>query len=210
MLASLSVSKFLDETASNSPAPGGGSVSALAASLGAALASMVCRLTIGKNSNATVQIELESVLIKSEKLRAKFTALIDEDTNAFKKVIAAYRLPKETTEQNAQRAAAIQAAYKEATVVPLQLLELCAEAVALLKIVGEKGNKNSLTDAGVAVLMLGAACDGAAMNVRINLASITDLSFVEANKILTNSLQVSISNSAQQTLFRINERLFSY
>jgi formiminotetrahydrofolate cyclodeaminase len=88
MLASLSISKFLDETASNSPAPGGGSVSALAASLGAALASMVCRLTIGKNTDATVQIELESVLIKSEKLRAKFTALIDEDTNAFKKVIA--------------------------------------------------------------------------------------------------------------------------
>jgi formiminotetrahydrofolate cyclodeaminase len=210
MLASLSISKFLDETASNSPAPGGGSVSALAASLGSALASMVCRLTIGKNSNVTVQSELEGVLIKSERLRAKFTALIDEDTNAFKKVIAAYRLPKETTEQNAQRAAAIQAAYKEATMVPLQLLELCAEAIALLKIVGEKGNKNSLTDAGVGVLMLGAACDGAAMNVRINLASITDLSFVEANKILTNSLQVSINNSAQQTLFRINERLFSY
>jgi len=210
MLNSLSISKFLDETASNSPAPGGGSVSALAASLGAALTSMVCRLTIGKNSNATVQIELESVLIKSEKLRAKFTALIDEDTNAFNMVIAAYRLPKETTEQNAQRAAAIQAAYKEATVVPLQLLELCAEAIALLKIVGEKGNKNSLSDAGVAVLMLGAACNGAAMDVRINLASITDLSFVEANKILTNSLQVSISDSAQQTLFRINERLFSY
>ena len=210
MLASLSISNFLDETASNSPAPGGGSVSALAASLGAALASMVCRLTIGKNTNATIQIELESVLIKSEKLRSKFTALIDEDTNAFKKVIAAYRLPKETTEQNAQRAAAIQAAYKEATVVPLQLLELCAEAVALLKIIGEKGNKNSLSDAGVAVLMLEAACEGAAMNVRINLANITDLSFVEANKILTNSLQVRISDSAQQTLFRINERLFSY
>jgi formiminotetrahydrofolate cyclodeaminase len=210
MLNSLSVSKFLDETASNSPAPGGGSVSALAASLGSALASMVCRLTIGKNSNVTIQIELESVLIKSERLRAKFTALIDEDTNAFKKVIAAYRLPKDTTEQNAQRVGAIQAAYKEATVVPMQLLELCAEAVTLLKIVGEKGNNNSLTDAGVAVLMLGAACEGAAMNIRINLAGITDLSFVEGNRILTNSLQTSINNSAQQTLFRINERLFSY
>jgi formiminotetrahydrofolate cyclodeaminase len=210
MLNSLSISKFLDETASNFPVPGGGSVSALAASLGTALASMVCRLAIGNNSNVTVQIELESVLIKSERLRAKFTALIDEDTNAFKKVIAAYRLPKETTEQNAQRVAAIQAAYKEATVVPLQLLELCAEAIALLNILGEKGNKNSLSDAGVAVLMLGAACEGAAMNVRINLAVIKDLSFVEGNKILTNSLQVSINNSAQQTLFRINERLFSY
>jgi methenyltetrahydrofolate cyclohydrolase len=210
MLNSLSVSRFLDETASNSPAPGGGSVSALAASLGSALSSMVCRLTIGKISNVTIQIELESVLIKSERLRAKFTALIDEDTNAFKKVIAAYRLPKDTTEQNAQRVGAIQAAYKEATVVPLQLLELCAEAVALLKIVGEKGNNNSLTDAGVAILMLGAACEGAAMNIRINLAGITDLSFVEGNRILTNSLQTSINNSAQQTLFRINERLFSY
>jgi formiminotetrahydrofolate cyclodeaminase len=210
MLNSLSVSKFLDETASNSPAPGGGSVSALSASLGAALASMVCRLTMKRDPNVSVQIELEGVLIKTERLRAKFTALVDEDTNAFKKVIAAYRLPKDTTEQNAQRVAAIQSAYKEAAVVPLQLLELCGEAVALLKIVGEKGNKNSLTDAGVAVLMLGAACEGAAMNVRINLVNITDLSFVEANRILTNSLQVSISNSAHHTLFRINERLFSY
>jgi methenyltetrahydrofolate cyclohydrolase len=210
MLNSLSVSKFLDETASNSPAPGGGSVSALAASLGVALASMVCRITMGKNPNVTIQFELESVLIKCEKLRAKFTALIDEDTNAFRKVIDAYRLPQETTEQNAQRLAAIQVAYKEATVVPVQLLELCAEAVALIKIVGEKANKKVLTDAGVAVLMLGAACEGAAMNIRINLAGITDLSFVEANKILTNSLQVSISNSAHQIQFRINERLFSY
>jgi len=210
MLNSFSISKFLDETASNSPVPGGGSVSALAASLGAALASMVCRLTIGKNTNVNVQNELKSILIKSERLRAKFTALIDEDTNAFKKVIAASRLPKENSDQNAQRAAAIQEAYKEAAVVPLHLLESCAEAVELLKIVGEKGNKNSLSDAGVAILMLGAACEGAAMNVRINLAVITDVSFVEANKILTNSLQVSISNSAQQTLFRINERLFSY
>jgi formiminotetrahydrofolate cyclodeaminase len=210
MLNSLSVSQFLDETASNSPAPGGGSISALAASLGAALASMVCRLTMKRDTNVTVQIELENVLIKSERLRTKFTDLIDEDTNAFKKVIAAHRLPKETFEQNAQRIAAIQSAYKEATIVPVLLLELCAQAVELVKIVGEKGNKNSLSDAGVAVLMLGAACEGAMMNIRINLAKITDLSFIEGNKILTNSLQISINNSAQQTLFRINERLFSY
>ncbi len=210
MLAGLSVSKFLDETASNSPAPGGGSVSALAASLGAALASMVCRLTIGKDSNISVQFELESVLIKCEKLRAKFTSLIDEDTNAFKKVISAYRLPKDTTEQSAQRVAAIQAAYKDATIVPVLLLELCAEAIELLKIVSEKGNKNTLSDAGVAVLMIGAACEGAAMNVRINLANITDLSFVEANKIMINTLQSDVNNSAHQILFRINERQFSY
>ncbi len=208
MLKSISVSKFLDETASNSPAPGGGSVSALAASLGAALASMVCRLTIGKNSNVAIQFELESVLIKCEKLRAKFTSLIDEDTNAFKKVIDAYRLPKETTEQSAHRVAAIQEAYKEATVVPVLLLELCSEAINMLKIVGEKGNKNALSDAGVAVLMIEAACEGAVMNVRVNLVNITDLSFVEANKIMISSLQSSINNTAHQILFRINERLF--
>jgi len=210
MLKSLSVSKFLDETASNSPAPGGGSISALAASLGAALASMVCRITMQKSPNVAIQFELENVLIKCEKLRDKFTSLIDEDTNAFKKVIEAYRLPKDTTEQSARRVAAIQAAYKDATVVPVLLLELCADAIALLNIVSEKGNKNTLSDAGVAVLMIGAASEGAVMNVRINLANITDLSFVEVNKIMINSLQSSVNNSAHQILFRINERLFSY
>jgi len=210
MLKSQSVSQFLDETASNSPAPGGGSVSALAASLGAALGSMVCRITMGKNPNVTIQIELESVLIKCEKLRDKFTSLVDEDTKAFKKVIDAYRLPKDTEEQSAHRTAAIQTAFKDATVVPVLLLELCADAIALLRIVSEKGNKNTLSDAGVAVLMIGAACEGAVLNARINLANVTDLSFVEVNRIMIDSLQSTVNNSAHQILFRINERLFSY
>ena len=209
MLTSLSVSNFLSETASNSPAPGGGSVSALAASLGAALTSMVCRLTIGKNTNVTVQIELESVLIKSEKLRSKFAALIDEDTEAFKRVMAAYKLPKETGEQNAQRAAIVQDAIKTATMVPLKLMELCAEAIVLLKIVVEKGNKNTLSDAGVAALMISAACDGASLNVQINLGSIKDTAFVEVNKNSANTLRAAVSDSSQQTLYRINEKLLS-
>jgi formiminotetrahydrofolate cyclodeaminase len=209
MLNSLSVSEFLNETASKSPAPGGGSVSALAASLGTALTSMVCRLTIGKAADANVRAELEIVLNKSEELRVKFTSLIDEDTNAFQKVMAAYRLPKENTEQIAIRTTAIQSAYKEATLVPVQLMKLCAESVTLLIIVGEKGNKNSLSDAGVGVLMLDAACKGAAMNVLINLASITDMTFVKANKSLMNSLQTNINKSTEQALFRINERVFS-
>jgi methenyltetrahydrofolate cyclohydrolase len=208
MLASLSVSNFLNETASNSPAPGGGSVSALAASLGSALTSMVCRLTMGKDSNVTIQIELERILIKSEKLRTTFTALIDEDTNAFKRVITAYKLPKDTPDQNANRSAAIQDANKAAAMVPIHLLELCAEAAELIKIIAEKGNRNALTDVGVAALMLGAACEGAVLNIRINLKGIADLSFVETNKILINSLQTTINNSVQDTLYRINEKLF--
>jgi methenyltetrahydrofolate cyclohydrolase len=210
MLTSLSVSSFLSETASNSPAPGGGSVSALAASLGSALTSMVCRLTVGKNTNVTVQIELESVLIKSEKLRSKFAALIDEDTEAFKRVMAAYKLPKETAEQIAQRAAMVQDAIKTATMVPLKLMELCAEAMALLKMVVEKGNKNALSDTGVAALMISAACEGAALNVQINLGSIKDTVFVETNKTAAQALRAAVSDSSQQTLYRINEKLISF
>lgn len=209
MLTSLSVANFLNETASNSPAPGGGSVSALAASLGAALTSMVCRLTIGKNTNVTIQIELESILIKSEKLRARFSSLIDEDTEAFKKVMAAYKMPKETQEQLAQRTAAIQDAIKAATMVPLKLMELCGEAIDLLKTVAEKGNKNALSDAGVAALMVGAACEGAALNVQINVNGLKDSAFVETHTTEAKRLRAAISDSSQQTLYKIHERLLS-
>jgi formiminotetrahydrofolate cyclodeaminase len=207
MLTSLSVTNFLDETASNSPAPGGGSVSALAASLGAALTSMVCRLTIGKKKYVAVQHEMEAALISSEKLRAKFTALIDEDTTAFRKVMAAFGLPKETNEQNAQRIASIQEATKEATVVPLRLMELCAEAIEIVKIVVEKGNPSSLSDTGVAVLMLKAACEGAALNIHINLSIIQDAAFIEAKRTATNTIRTSMTEASQHILYRINKKL---
>ena len=147
MLSSLSVTDLLNEIASNSPAPGGGSVSALAASLGAALTSMVCRLTLGKKKYTDVQVEMEIILKRSEYLRVQFISLIDEDTEAFDKVIAAYGLPKETEEQKTKRIAEIQKALKIATLVPLKLTELCREAMELVKIVVEKGNKNSISDA---------------------------------------------------------------
>lgn len=179
MLTSLRVMEFLDETASHSPAPGGGSVSALAASLGAALTSMVCRLTIGKKKYADVQTEMESVLKQSEELRAQFTAIIDEDTKAFNNVMAAFALPKETETQKAIRTAAIQEATKAATLVPLNLLELCVDAIKLVRVVAEKGNQNSISDAGVAAWMIRAGSEGAALNVKINLAGLQDIVFKE-------------------------------
>jgi methenyltetrahydrofolate cyclohydrolase len=179
MLTSLRVTEFLDETASNSPAPGGGSVAALAASLGAALTSMVCRLTIGKKKFADVQTEMESVLKQSEELRTQFTAIIDEDTAAFNKVMAALGLSKDTEEQKAIRTDAIQEATKAATLVPLKLMELCAETIKLVQIIAEKGNQNSLSDAGVAAWMLRAGSEGAALNVKINLAGLSDTAFKE-------------------------------
>jgi formiminotetrahydrofolate cyclodeaminase len=177
MLTTKTINQFLDEVASNSPAPGGGSVSAFAGSLGAALTSMVCRLTIGKKKYIDVQAEMESILKQSEELRTKLTSVIDEDTEAFKKVMAAFGMAKESDEQKTLRNKAIQEATKSATLVPLKLMGLCEEGVSLARTVAEKGNKNSLSDAGVSLLLLQAAADGAALNVRINLPGLEDQKF---------------------------------
>ncbi len=177
MLTEKTVTTFLDELASNSPAPGGGSVAALSGALGAALTSMVCNLTIGKKKYAEVEGELKSVLEQAEDLCAAFTTLIDKDTETFNKVMEAYGLPKDTEGQKALRAVAIQETTKEAALVPLEVMKHVIDALALAHVVAEKGNVNSASDAGVSALMLHAACEAAALNVRINLNSISDHNF---------------------------------
>jgi len=169
---------FLDELASSSPAPGGGSVAALSGALGSALIAMVCALTIGKKKYAEVEPELKKILVQAEELRRRFTALVDEDTMAFNKVMEAYGLPKETEPQKALRSAAITEATKEATLVPLEVMKHCIDALALAQEVASKGNVNSISDAGVSALMLHAACEGAALNVKINLNALSDPEFV--------------------------------
>jgi formiminotetrahydrofolate cyclodeaminase len=169
---------FLDELASSSPAPGGGSVAALSGALGAALTSMVCHLTMGRKKYAEVEGDMKRVLEQSEQLRAQFTDLIDRDTMAFNKVMEAFGLPKETEPQKALRSVAITEATKEATLVPLEVMKHCIDGLALAQAVALKGNPNSLSDAGVSALMLHAALEGAALNVRINLNGLNDPEFV--------------------------------
>jgi formiminotetrahydrofolate cyclodeaminase len=169
---------FLDDVASSSPAPGGGSVAALSGALGAALTSMVCTLTIGKKKYADVEDEMKKVLAQSEHLREQFTELVDLDTQAFNKVMEAFALPKDTEPQKALRSAAIREATKEATMVPLEVMKHCIDALALAQLVAAKGNANSVTDAGVSAIMLNAALEGAALNVRINLNGLDDPEFV--------------------------------
>jgi formiminotetrahydrofolate cyclodeaminase len=139
---------------------------------------MVCHLTIGKKKYADVEPEMKAVLAKSEDLRAVITRLIDRDTDAFNKVMEAFGLPKENDDQKALRSDAIQEATKEATMIPLEVMKHCIDGMALAKIVAEKGNQNSLSDAGVSALLFHAACEGAALNVRINLGGIKDTEFV--------------------------------
>lgn len=178
MLTSQTISRFLDELASNSPAPGGGSVAALSGALGAALTSMVCNLTIGKKKYLDGEAEMKRVLGQAEMLRQKFTTLIDRDTEAFNKVMEAFGLPKESDDQKALRSAAIQQSTKEAALVPLEVMKHVIDALALARAVASHGNENSISDAGVSALMLHAGLEGAALNVEINLASIKDTEFV--------------------------------
>ena len=208
MLTSLSVNDFLDEIASSSPAPGGGSVSALAAALGAALTSMVSRLTLGKKKYAGVQGEMEEVLQQSEELRAQFKAIINEDTAAYNKVMSAYGLPKDTEDQKSKRTAEIQEAMKTATLVPLKLMNLCVEALELVKLIAEQGNQSAISDTGVAALMLRAGCEGAALNVLINLNSMQDKVFVDAKKAIANTVRKSVSDDFQHILDRLNGKIF--
>lgn len=179
MYLSKPMSQFLDDLASSAPAPGGGSVAALSGALGAALISMVCNLTIGKEKYKDVEADVKAILDRSESLRRELTELMDADTQLYGKVIAAYRLPKNTEEEKAARLAAIDKALKEACSVPMRIAGCCAELVELCVPAAAKGNVGAISDIGVAVAMAEAGLVSAGLNVKINLGSIKDTDFVE-------------------------------
>ena len=139
---------------------------------------MVCNLTIGKEKYKDVEEKIKEILAKSEKLRKELTILIDEDTEAFNDVIKAFRMPKETDEHKKKRSNAIQEGYKTAAQVPLKTAQICTKILDIAKVLAEKGNQNSITDAAVSALMAKAGVESAILNVRINLGSIKDEAFV--------------------------------
>ena len=173
-LASLSVTDFTEELGSNAPAPGGGSVAALAAAMGAALASMVAALTHNKKGYKQHNQLMDELGARAQTLKDRLLAAMDADTAAFDAVMACFRLPRATEEQKAARLQAIEDANKHATLVPLSVLEACPEVLELAAPLVEKGNVNSLSDTGVAGLMGRAGAYGAYYNVLINLAGISD------------------------------------
>jgi len=171
------VSRFLDALASSAPAPGGGSVAALSGALGAALVSMVCNLTVGKKKYADVEQDIKAILEKSESLRHKLADLLQADVQAYTAVSQAMKMPRATEEEKVARAETLQKALKGATEVPLQIAEACVEVIALCQPAAEKGNKNAVSDAGVAILMAEAGLRSAALNILINLGWIEDQRF---------------------------------
>jgi glutamate formiminotransferase/formiminotetrahydrofolate cyclodeaminase len=176
-LVSMAVDRFVDEVSSDSPAPGGGSVAALAGSLGAALAAMVANLTVGKKGYEAAWTDLSALAERAQDVKASLVRAIDEDTEAFNGVMAAMRLPKGTPEEQAARARAIDEGYQQAARVPLTTARLCLQAIELAGEAARKGNVNSASDAGVAALVARAGVEGAALNVLINLGSIKDEAF---------------------------------
>ena len=171
------VTSFLDELASNAPAPGGGSVAALSGALGAALVSMVCNLTLGKRGYDDVQDDIKELLDQSEALRKELTDLLEDDVAAYNGYMKAAKMPRATDGEKAERAVAMQAALKVATDVPLRIAGAAVRVMDLCTPAAEKGNKWAVSDAGVAVLVAEAAVRSAALNVLINLGSLKDDEF---------------------------------
>jgi methenyltetrahydrofolate cyclohydrolase len=187
-LTDLTVEQFLDALASKNPTPGGGGGAAVAGALAAALASMVCNLTLGKDKYAAVQGDIQGMLAKTEALRHRLTALVQADEEAYGVLSAAYKLPKETADEKKARTAAIQDALINATATPMDIAVACVEVLQLCGPVAEKGNVSAVSDAGVAALLAEAGLRSAALNVLINLAAIKNEEFVAESRRRLNGL----------------------
>lgn len=175
-MSKLSLKEFADVLASDAPAPGGGSVAALCASLSISLSSMVYSLTVGKKFfneyDESVQNKMKEFLVVSNELKDEFLHLMDVDTEAFNKVMAAFKMPKETDEEKAIRSAKIQESYVEAMEVPLSVAKKTYTVFEYLEFAANYGNPNAASDAGVGALLALTALESAILNVRINLGSI--------------------------------------
>lgn len=177
-MKNMTLVKFVDELASNSPVPGGGSVAAVSGALGAALSEMVANLTIGKKKYIESEEEMKELAVKASQLRTKLLDDIQRDSDSYDKVIAAYKLPKETEEEINKRQNEIQESLKIAASVPLDIAQTSFEIMPLAQTVVEKGNSNAVTDGLVAAMMSRTAVLSALLNVKINLSSIKDEDFV--------------------------------
>jgi glutamate formiminotransferase/formiminotetrahydrofolate cyclodeaminase len=167
---------FLDSLAAGTPTPGGGSAAAYAGAAGAALVAMVARLTVGKKKYAEIEAQMNEILNQAEKLRRELTAAVDEDAAAFEAIMSAFKLPKETPEQQTERTAAIEAATFKAAQVPLATAEKAVKVMALAERCAALGNLNAISDAASAAAMSRAALTSAGYNVRINVNSLGDKS----------------------------------
>ncbi|MFI5164072.1 MAG: glutamate formimidoyltransferase [Bacteroidia bacterium] len=179
-LVKMNLVEFADETASESPAPGGGSISAYIGALGISLGTMVANLSSHKPGWDERWEEFSKWAEKGQKIKDELLKLVDEDTNAFNKIMNAFGLPKATADEKKLREKAIQSATKYATEVPFKVMQLCFDSMEVIKAMAEKGNPNSVSDAGVGALCARSAVMGAYLNVKINAKGLSDKKFARS------------------------------
>ena len=199
--------KYLADAAAKLPAPGGGSVSALAGALGASMAAMAANFTVGKKKFRDVEPQVRALLDEFQDGVQKLLGLMDRDVEAYSTVDAAYAMPKQTDEQKKARTAAIQSALKVALDTPLRTLRLCGDLVARLDSLVELANPNLISDVGVAAILLEAALRGAKINVEINLAYLKDQDFVRRTAAEIDEAAAQAATTAASVLERVYARM---
>lgn len=207
MLVDLTVKEFLDKVAGNDPVPGGGSIAALNGALASALAGMVAGLTIGKKGYEERQEMMDQIRQLTAVQQQQFVADIDRDSEAYNRVFDCFKLPKATDEEKTARSAAIQEATQFAALVPMQVARNAYELMPLIADVARLGNRNAVTDACVAMMAARSAVLGALMNVRINLGSLKDKTFVEQMQAEADALESKACAREKELLDAVNQDL---
>lgn len=206
-LISLTAKSFINETASESPAPGGGSVAAYAGAMGVALATMVANLSAAKRGWEEQTDYFSEAADKGQKSLSKLLSLVDEDTNAFNQIMQAFAMPKSSTEETTQRSKAIKEATIYACQIPFQVMQTAFEALDLVEAMIDKGNPNSITDAGVGALCIRTAVEGAWMNVLVNAQGLKDKTPVQTILQQGEQLNSATKQKAEQLLDRVHQSL---
>ena len=207
MLVDLSVIKFLDKVASNDPIPGGGSIAALNGAIASSLAAMVAGLTIGKKGYEEQSGLMESIQSVAVHHKETFVVDVDRDSEAYDKVFACFKMPKDTPEEKSARSQAIQEATKFAAEVPMSVARRAYALMDSIVEVARKGNSNAVTDACVAMMSARSAVLGALMNVRINLGSLKDLEYVKKMQSEADELEKKACTKEKNLLDEISQKL---
>ncbi len=197
---------YLDDLASSAPTPGGGSASALSGAMGAGLACMVSRLTLGKPKYTDVQAEIEQLLQQADQLRRRFVQLMQVDIEAYSNLSACFKMPRSTDEEKAARTRAVQERLHEAALVPLEIVERSAELAQCCERIAEIGNVNVLSDIATAAMLAVGAAQGAAWMVRVNLQSMKDQVLVERLQRKLTTALATVEALSQRVTTRVGER----
>ena len=206
-LMNLSCEAFLEDLAGSTPAPGGGGAAALVGAAGAALGNMVGSLTVGKKKYAAVEADILVLNHRAATLRKRLEGLVQADADAFTPLAAAYKLPKETPEQQAHKAAVLEAALEGACAVPLEIMSACCEGITLAAEYAEKGSVMAVSDAGCAALFCKAALQAAGLNVSINTRLMADNAHAAALNAQADAMLAKFVPQADQIYEKLTHSL---